>query len=161
MTVGVNTFVLEIPGDTYTATPTFVARDAKGKFFVTSMSRLVPNGPFGIRLWMIDQGKPAQQLMFFEGDHGALAMLGQELWFVHNRSKGKETMYKVNEFVPSPAPATVPQLNALTRRITLLEGRVAKIEEMFQPTTDPKTCEEQLAEARARILVLEAQLKGK
>ena len=161
MTVGVNTFVLEIPGDTYTATPTFVARDARGKFFVTSMSRLVPNGPFGIRLWMIDQGKPAQQLFFFEGDHGALTMLGQELWFVHNRNKGKETMYKVNEFVPAPAPATVQQINALTQRINLLDERVKKLEAAPPPPVVSKTCEEQLAEARARILALEAQLQGK
>lgn len=159
MTVGVNTFVLEIPGDTYTATPTFVARDAKGTFFVTSMSRLVPNGPFGIRLWMIEQGKPARQLMFHEGDHGALTMLGQELWFVHNRNRGKEMLYKVNEFVPSPPSATVPQINASNRRITALEQRVAKLEAYFEAApSDPKTCEQLLAEARARILVLEAEL---
>lgn len=152
----VNTFVLEIPGDTYTATPTFVARDARGKFFVTSMSRLVPNGPFGIRLWMIDGTKPAQQLFFFEGDHGALTMLGQELWFIHNRSKGKEALYKVNEFVPAPAPATVAQINTLTRRIDTLEQRLTALESRATNPSPVKTCEQQLAEAQAKIVELNA-----
>ena len=152
----VNTFVLEIPGDTYTATPTFVARDARGKFFVTSMSRLVPNGPFGIRLWMIDGTKPAQQLFFFEGDHGALTMLGQELWFIHNRNKGKETLYKVNEFVPAPAPATVAQINGLSRRLNTLEERIAKLESATTVPQPPATCEEQLAAAMAKIAELNA-----
>lgn len=153
----VNTFVLEIPGDTYTATPTFVARDARGKFFVTSMSRLVPNGPFGIRLWMIDGSKPAQQLFFFEGDHGALTMLGQELWFIHNRNKGKETLYKVNEFVPAPAPATVAQINALNRQLSVMELRLTALEGgSTTPPPSTKTCEQQLAEAQAKIVELNA-----
>lgn len=154
MTTGSNTFVLEIPGDTYTATPTFVARDARGKFFVTSMSRLVPNGPFGIRLWMIEPRKPARQLLFFEGDHGALTMLGQELWFVHNRHNGKEALYKVAEFTPAPAPATVRQINTVNRRVASLEERVAKIEAYFNPVDPPASCEEQLAEAMATIAKL-------
>lgn len=81
---------LNLPGGTYDATLTSYERDAMGKEYATNMCRLVPNGPFGIRLWMRTGKKaPWQLLVFKQGCHGVLWVVQGKLYFVWNQSGGR------------------------------------------------------------------------
>lgn len=78
--------LLNIPGGTYTATLTADVWDAYGREWATSMSRLVPGGPFGIRVWQRENARsPWQQIIFREGCHGTLYVIRGQLWFVWNK----------------------------------------------------------------------------
>jgi len=81
---------LNIPGGTYDATLTSYEIDAVGKEYATSMSRLVPNGPFGIRVWMrTSRSAPWVQIMFKQACHGVLWLIRGRLYFVWNQSGGR------------------------------------------------------------------------
>lgn len=78
--------LLNIPGGTYTATLTADVWDAYGREWATSMSRLVPGGPFGIRVWQRENARsPWQQIIFRQDCHGTLYVIRGQLWFVWNR----------------------------------------------------------------------------
>lgn len=80
---------LNVPAGTYTATLTGDVVDAVGKQYITSMSRLVPNGPFGIRVWMrLNRRAPWQQIFFKHGCHGMLYVIQEKLYIVWNRADG-------------------------------------------------------------------------
>lgn len=81
---------LNVPGGTYDATLTADIVDGEGKQYVTSMSRLVPNGPFGIRVWMRrNRRSPWVQIFFREGCHGMLWIIEGKLYIVWNQKGGR------------------------------------------------------------------------
>lgn len=93
---------LNVPAGTYDASLTSYQFDASGKEYVTSMSRLVPNGPFGVRLWMrIRKGAPWNQIIFKQGCHGILWVINNRLYFVWNQSGGRGAVVnQILNYVP-------------------------------------------------------------
>jgi hypothetical protein len=81
---------LNNPGGTYTATKTDVQDDKTGALYYTSMGSTVPGGPFGIHVWKQVGDKPPQEILFYQGDHGGLVVLGKDLFFVHNIASSKK-----------------------------------------------------------------------
>jgi len=81
---------LKIPGGTYQATPTFIAVDRAGQWFVTSMSNYgVPKGQFGIHLWYAKKlGDPWNMIRFRDKCHGNLTLIGSKLYFFTNEVGG-------------------------------------------------------------------------
>ena len=77
---------LNIPGGTYQATPTYIAVDKAGQWFVTSMSGYgVPKGQFGIHLWYAKAlVQPWDMIRFRDKCHGNLTLIGQKLYFATN-----------------------------------------------------------------------------
>lgn len=82
---------LDNPGGTYTATPTFVEPDKSGAIYHTSMGSSSKGAPFGIHVWKDAPGKPPQEILFYPGDHGALKVMGNTLYFIHNRAAQKDS----------------------------------------------------------------------
>jgi len=105
---------LNNPGGTYTATPTFVEPDKTGAIYHTSMGSNTAGAPFGIHLWKEATGKPPQEILFYPGDHGALKVMGNTLYFIHNRAAQKDSQL---EEVPGyiypgdTVPSTVVNIN--------------------------------------------------
>jgi hypothetical protein len=105
---------LDNPGGTYTATPTFVEPDKSGAIYHTSMGSNSTGAPFGIHLWKDAPGKPPQEILFYPGDHGALKVMGNTLYFIHNRAAQKDSQL---EEIPGyiypgdTVPSTVVNIN--------------------------------------------------
>ena len=70
------------PGGSYTATPTFAVGDKTGTEYNTSMS--AEGGSFGINVWKIRPGKPAELIITKPGCHGTLMVVNRKLWFYWN-----------------------------------------------------------------------------
>jgi hypothetical protein len=102
--------LLNVPGGTYTATLTADVWDAYGREWATSMSRLVPNGPFGIRVWQRENARsPWQQIIFRQDCHGTLYVIRGQLWFVWNRpnaSSGRNRILTYRHNRPPVAQTT-------------------------------------------------------
>ncbi len=99
---------LNIPGGTYVATPTYIAVDRAGQWFVTSMSGYgVPKGQFGIHLWYAKKlGQPWDMIRFKDKTHGSLTVIGSRLYFVTNEPDGKTHMSAILRWygsIPQPA----------------------------------------------------------
>jgi hypothetical protein len=73
---------LKSPGGTYTATLTFAVGDKTGTEYNTSMS--AEGGAFGINVWRVRPGKPAELIITKPGCHGALFVIHRKLWFYWN-----------------------------------------------------------------------------
>jgi hypothetical protein len=73
---------LKSPGGSYTATPTFAIGDKTGAEYNTSMS--AAGGSFGINVWRIRPGKPAELIITKPGCHGTLMVVHRKLWFYWN-----------------------------------------------------------------------------
>jgi hypothetical protein len=73
---------LKSPGGSYTATPTFAIGDKTGTEYNTSMS--AAGGSFGINVWRIRPGKPAELIITKPGCHGTLMVVHRKLWFYWN-----------------------------------------------------------------------------
>ena len=105
---------LNNPGGTYTATPTFVEPDKTGAIYHTSMGANSSGAPFGIHVWKELPGKPPQEILFYAGDHGALKVMGNTLFFIHNRAAQKDSQL---EEIPGyiypgdTVPSTVVNIN--------------------------------------------------
>ncbi len=100
---------LRIPGGTYQATPTYIAVDKAGQWFVTSMSGYgVPKGQFGIHLWYATAlGRPWDMIRFKDKSHGNLTIIGSRLYFVTNDPDTNIRMSAIARWqgsIPMPAP---------------------------------------------------------
>lgn len=73
---------LKSPGGTYTATITFAVGDKTGTEYNTSMS--AEGGSFGVNVWRVRPGKPAELIITKPGCHGALMVVHKKLWFYWN-----------------------------------------------------------------------------
>jgi hypothetical protein len=73
---------LKSPGGTYTATLTFAIGDKTGTEYNTSMS--AAGGSFGVNVWRVRPGKPAELIITKPGCHGALFVVHRKLWFYWN-----------------------------------------------------------------------------
>jgi len=73
---------LKSPGGSYTATPTFAIGDKTGAEYNTSMS--AQGGAFGINVWRVPKGKPAELIITKPGCHGTLMVIHRKLWFYWN-----------------------------------------------------------------------------
>lgn len=91
---------LNLPGGTYTATLTALQVDKAGQWFATSMSAYaIPSNKFAIHLWYRKSITADWVLIqFYEGAHGTLFVIGNELVFVVNRSNGSSFMNKVKRW---------------------------------------------------------------
>lgn len=91
---------LNIPGGTYTATPTFVIVDKAGQWFCTSMSgAAVPTGQFGIHVWYRKTiTAPWELLRFADKSHGSIQVLRGMLYFICNRPNGTITADRIERF---------------------------------------------------------------
>jgi hypothetical protein len=105
---------LDNPGGTYTATPTFVEPDKTGAIYHTSMGASTAGAPFGIHVWKQVKGKPSQEILFYPGDHGALTVIGNTLFFIHNRAAQKDSQLEEIPGYIYPGdmvPSTVVNIN--------------------------------------------------
>lgn len=105
---------LDNPGGTYTATPTFVEPDKSGAMYHTSMGSSSKGAPFGIHVWKDTPGKPPQEILFYPGDHGALKVIGNTLYFIHNRAAQKDSQLEEIPGYIYPGdivPSTVVNIN--------------------------------------------------
>lgn len=69
-----------IPGANYPASPLTPVVDAKGKEFINPNGRLVPNGPFGVRVYMRATPTSQWQMLYFrEGNWGQLYVINGQL----------------------------------------------------------------------------------
>lgn len=83
-------FQVDVPGGTYTATPTYLFIDKAGQWFCTSMSgAAAPAGQFGIHVWYRKTMASTWELLRFRDKcHGNLTLLEGKLYFVYNTPAG-------------------------------------------------------------------------
>ena len=113
------------PGGTYTATITFAVGDKTGTEYNTSMS--AEGGSFGVNVWRVRPGKPAELIITKPGCHGALWVVQKKLWFYWNTAdkplgKQKRTLIEGYVHETDSVSSTVvniddSQLNALSQQI--------------------------------------------
>ena len=78
------------PGPNYPSSPLTPQKDKTGKEFLAVNGRLVPNGPFGIRVYMrVNVNKPWQQILFRQSYWGQLAVTDGILYLYFTRPDWK------------------------------------------------------------------------
>lgn len=139
---------------TYTATKTDTITDKSGALYITSMGATTPGAPFGIRVYRIAKlGGTKQEILFYPGDHGGLAVLWGKLFFVHNQAGSKKILLEeIPGFIPEngSVPNTVVNLN---------ETQLALVNKMIETAT--KRAEggyAQSSQAMARVVALEKRI---
>jgi hypothetical protein len=91
---------LNLPGGTYTATLTALQIDKEGQWFATSMSSYaIPSKRFAIHLWYRKHMTADWMLIqYYDGAHGTLFVIGNDLVFVVNRTNGTSFMNKIKRW---------------------------------------------------------------
>jgi hypothetical protein len=139
---------------TYTATKTDTITDKSGALYITSMGATAPGTPFGIRVWRIAKGmKVRQEVLFYPGDHGGLAVLWGKLFFVHNQAGSKK-------IVLEEIPGFIPEDGTLSSTtVNLNESQLALINKMIETATQrAEGAYAQSSQAMARIVALEKRI---
>ena len=139
---------------TYTATKTDTITDKSGALYITSMGATAPGTPFGIRVWRIAKGmKVRQEVLFYPGDHGGLAVLWGKLFFVHNQAGSKK-------IVLEEIPGFIPEDGTLSSTtVNLNESQLALINKMIETATKrAEGAYAQSSQAMARIVALEKRI---
>lgn len=139
---------------TYTATKTDTITDKSGALYITSMGATAPGTPFGIRVWRIAKGmKVRQEVLFYPGDHGGLAVLWGKLFFVHNQAGSKK-------IVLEEIPGFIPEDSTLSSTtVNLNESQLALINKMIETSTKrAEGAYAQSSQAMARIVALEKRI---
>ena len=97
-------FDLQIPGGTYTATPTYVVVDKAGQWFCTSMSNAnAQPGQFGIHVWYRKSINDAWQMLRFRDKcHGNLSIIDNRLYFIINSPSGAVTAEQIERYQGQP-----------------------------------------------------------
>jgi len=139
---------------TYTATKTDTITDKSGALYITSMGATTPGTPFGIRVWRIAKGmKVKQEVLFYPGDHGGLAVLWGKLFFVHNQAGSKK-------IVLEEIPGFIPEDGTVSNTVVNInEAQLALVNQLIQTAT--KRAEggyAQSSQAMARIIALEKRV---
>jgi len=139
---------------TYTATKTDTITDKSGALYITSMGATAPGTPFGMRVWRIAKGmKVRQEVLFYPGDHGGLAVLWGKLFFVHNQAGSKK-------IVLEEIPGFIPEDGTLSSTtVNLNESQLALINKMIETATKrAEGAYAQSSQAMARIVALEKRI---
>lgn len=124
---------LKSPGGSYTATPTFAIGDKTGAEYNTSMS--AQGGAFGINVWRVPPGKPAELIITKPGCHGTLMVIHRKLWFYWNTADkplGKQKRTLIEGYIhetDAVSGTTVnindSQLNALKQQLKTAQDQAA------------------------------------
>ena len=111
---------------TYTATKTDTITDKSGALYITSMGSLAPGGPFGIRVWRMAKGSNVkQEVLFYPGDHGGLAILWGKLFFVHNEAGSKKiVLEEIPGFIPENGTASGTVVNINEAQLALVNKMI-------------------------------------
>jgi hypothetical protein len=139
---------------TYTATKTDTITDKSGALYITSMGATTPGSPFGIRVWRIAKGmKTRQEVLFYPGDHGGLAVLWGKLFFVHNQAGSKK-------IVLEEIPGFIPEDGTVSNTVVNInEAQLALVNKMIETAT--KRAEggyAQSSQAMAKMVALEKRI---
>lgn len=140
---------------TYTATKTDVKDDKTGALFITSMGSLVPGGPFGIHVWRKPAKGPNQEILFYPGDHGGLAVLWGKLYFVHNDAESKKILLEeIPGYVPKDAEISGTVVNINESQLALINKQISTIGQRAE------SAYAQSASAAAKTAELERRVKA-
>ena len=122
---------LKSRGGSYTATPTFAVGDKTGTEYNTSMS--AEGGSFGINVWRVRPGKPAELIITRAGCHGTLMVVHRKLWFYWNTAdkplgRQKRTLIQGYIHETDTVSGTVVNINdsqveALRQQIATAQGQ--------------------------------------
>jgi hypothetical protein len=110
---------------TYTATKTDIIDDKTGALFQTSMGANLPGGPFGIHVWRTPKGGKKQEIVFYPGDHGGLAVLWGKLYFVHNDAESKKVfLEEIPGYVPKDSDTHSGTINLNESQLAVIRAQI-------------------------------------
>jgi len=130
---------LKSPGGSYTATPTFATGDKTGTEYNTSMS--AAGGSFGINVWRVRPGKPAELIITKAGCHGTLMVVHRKLWFYWNTAdkplgKQKRTLIEGYIHETDAVSGTIVNIN---------DSQLASVRQQIKTAQDQAAVAQKLA----------------
>lgn len=144
---------------TYTATKTDVIDDKTGALFQTSMGANQQGGQFGIHVWRTPKGGKKQEILFYAGDHGGLAILWGKLYFVHNDAESKKVFLEpIPGFIPKDSDTKSGTINLNESQLAVIRAQidtVSKRAESAYAVANAATA--RVAELERRVAALEAK----
>lgn len=142
---------------TYTATKTDIIDDKTGALFQTSMGANSPGGPFGIHVWRIPKGGKKQEIIFYPGDHGGLAVLWGKLFFVHNDAESKKVfLEEIPGYVPKDSDTSSGTINLNESQLAVIRAQIDLINKRAESAYSvANTAVARVAELEKRVTALE------
>lgn len=142
---------------TYTATKTDIIDDKTGALFQTSMGANLPGGPFGIHVWRTPKGGKKQEILFYPGDHGGLAILWGKLYFVHNDAESKKVfLEEIPGFIPKDSTTSSGTINLNESQLAVIRAQIDTISKRAESAyAVANTATARVAELEKRVAALE------
>jgi hypothetical protein len=144
---------------TYTATKTDIVDDKTGALFQTSMGANIPGGPFGIHVWRTPKGGKKQEIVFYPGDHGGLAILWGKLYFVHNDAESKKVfLEEIPGYVPKDSDTASGTINLNESQLAVIRAQIDTVSKRAESAyAIANTAVARVAQLEKRVAALEAK----
>ncbi len=158
---------LYMPGDNYGGQITNIAPDRTGAIYSLNLCRLVPNGPWGPRVYRIPP-KGAPQLISFVQDASAghLVVANRKLYFLYSLS-GRCYYQIIEGYIdPDDTPSSTvvnintSQIQTLQQQITTLQQQITAVTQetallrsrQNQQATILQSCLDKIGELQSQIM---------